>query len=256
MIDELTLKQFAKEKEIDEFTVLREYLQVSFLESFYSQPSLKRTYFKGGTALRLLFGSNRFSEDLDFTTSLNKTKIKKTLDICVTKLSEEFLGLSWKELKTLLGWSAKLYLPVSFAPQPLTVKLDFSMREIVSEPMANILKTDLPVATIALIEHLSSEEILAEKIRAMTKRIKGRDLFDLWFLLNKKIAIKKDLVQKKFVYYKEEFVFGDLIKVVENWPEKELDQDLRCFLPLNQRQIIGQLKRLVAQELKTVILRP
>ena len=47
MIDEITLKGLSKKFEIDSFTVLREYLQVKFLDKLYKESTLKNTYFKG-----------------------------------------------------------------------------------------------------------------------------------------------------------------------------------------------------------------
>lgn len=45
---------------------------------------------------------------------------------------------------------------------------------------------DYPISPYPLVVHLSKEELLAEKIRALFVRGKPRDLFDLWFLLTKK----------------------------------------------------------------------
>jgi len=60
---------------------------------------------------------------------------------------------------------------------------------------------------------LGLEEILAEKVRALTWRGKARDLYDLWFLLKKGIKIDLDLVNEKLSYYKKEF---DLKEFMEN----------------------------------------
>lgn len=46
--------------------ILREYLQSKFLVEFYALPGSKEMSFVGGTALRLLRGLPRFSEDLNF----------------------------------------------------------------------------------------------------------------------------------------------------------------------------------------------
>jgi len=46
--------------------IIREYLQSKILEILYQQPLSRQIFFVGGTALRLLFGLDRFSEDLDF----------------------------------------------------------------------------------------------------------------------------------------------------------------------------------------------
>ena len=43
------------------------------MASFYNQRGSEKLLFKGGTALRILFKSPRFSEDLDFTAVYNPT---------------------------------------------------------------------------------------------------------------------------------------------------------------------------------------
>ena len=249
MIDTGTLTAVAKAGEMDEFTVLREYVQVQFLNSFYKNSQIKETYFKGGTALRLVFGSSRFSEDLDFTTRLDKQVIKRGVAEVVKTLQGELPKLGFKEMKTVQGYSIKLYLPTELSRQDLTVKLDFSMREKVLDPQVSPIETNLPVAVVSLVEHISDEEILAEKLRAIWSRRKGRDLFDLWFLLAKKVVMRQDIIEKKFEIDKAKFSVVELKKRINSWGEKDIDGDLRKFLPASQRRIIPELKRLCLEKL-------
>lgn len=249
MVNQKVIKQVAFTQQIDQFTILREWLQVSFLEEFYRQEGLTKTYFKGGTAIRLLLESDRFSEDLDFTTELSPELIEANLALTTFKLKSEFPDLVAKKLETVQGYSAKLFLPTEFTSQPLTIKLDFSLREPVIEPQTSPIETFLPLRTTVLVDHLSAKEILSEKIRAFLTRERGRDLFDLWFLLSKKIVIDPEMVSRKMAYYQKSFSLPTLKARVENFPERELDSDLRRFLPISQRKIIPQLKRLVSQHL-------
>jgi len=46
--------------------ILREYLQYKILEIIFNSETGRSLAFLGGTALRILYNSNRFSEDLDF----------------------------------------------------------------------------------------------------------------------------------------------------------------------------------------------
>ncbi|MBN1444929.1 MAG: nucleotidyl transferase AbiEii/AbiGii toxin family protein [Candidatus Omnitrophica bacterium] len=50
-----------------EINIAREYVQHLFLSSLYREKSSEKVLFKGGTALRIVFQSPRFSEDLDFS---------------------------------------------------------------------------------------------------------------------------------------------------------------------------------------------
>ncbi len=44
---------------------------------------------------------------------------------------------------------------------------------------------------------MDMEEIFAEKVLALSQRNKGRDLYDVWFLLQAGIVFNKDLFKKK-----------------------------------------------------------
>ena len=46
--------------------ILREYLQYKILEIIFNSRYSKNLSFLGGTALRIIHGNTRFSEDLDF----------------------------------------------------------------------------------------------------------------------------------------------------------------------------------------------
>lgn len=252
MLDTQTLQQYARQLSIDEFTVLREYLQVRFLEQFYSQAAAERIFFKGGTAIKLLLGSNRFSEDLDFTNSERQETVDALVDKTIVGLKKEFSNLYSKKEQTPSGQTTKLYLPTDISRQDLTVKLDFATVAVHQPTEVSVIKTKLPVTTITLVKHLSRNEILAEKIRALWMRGKGRDLFDIWYLLHHGVELDVELAQQKLDLYNEEFSRQKLIHRVQKWSEKELDLDLRRFLPTPDRKIIPELKRLTLKELKSL----
>ena len=88
----------------------------------------------------------------------------------------------------------------------------------------------------SFVHHLSQEEILAEKVRAIMTRRKGRDLYDLWYLLSKGTLVESDLVRKKLDYYKLTDVTGDdILKRIASFPQKDFVLDLRPFVPQNER---------------------
>lgn len=249
MLAQTTLQTLAQTQEIDQYSILREYLQIKFVSEFYQNKQLKQTYFKGGTALRLIFDSSRFSEDLDFTSLLSLQKIQTILAQTTHKLATEFPQLTLKKLATLQGYSAKLYLPIEFAKQPLTIKLDFSFRESILEPTTSPLTTDLPIKGISLVEHLSKRELLAEKVRAILHRNKGRDLFDLWFLLQQKVEFDQQFINTKLEFYHESYQHEAFIKKIKSFDQKKLSQDLNKFLPQSERSIIPEITRLILEKL-------
>lgn len=252
MISSNILQDISNKNGIDKYSVLREIIQIAFLEEIYKIPESKYLFFKGGTALKILFGSNRYSEDLDFTTNLDSKKIDALVKLAVEHLQKEYPELGIKNLDTLVGISKKLSLPTDIAPQPLTIKLDFSQRENVILPKSGTIYTNLPITTSSVIQHLSDEEILAEKYRAITNRVKGRDLYDFLFLLKRKVKFNLKLINEKLKYYKEKYEPEEFVKKVKKWDDKELDSDIRRFLPLKDRSIIPEIKTLLLEKFEEI----
>src|SRR3989344_1436129 len=76
--------------------IAREYFQHVFLSELYKLPEAENLLFKGGTALRIIYGSPRFSEDLDFSVfKIAPRETKKFVeDLFVHVLTEiELLGI-------------------------------------------------------------------------------------------------------------------------------------------------------------------
>ncbi|MBN3033749.1 MAG: nucleotidyl transferase AbiEii/AbiGii toxin family protein, partial [Candidatus Saganbacteria bacterium] len=68
MITIETLEKLARQYQTSVFpNLVREYFQHEFLSDLYKLPGAEKLMFKGGTALRIIYGSPRFSEDLDFS---------------------------------------------------------------------------------------------------------------------------------------------------------------------------------------------
>ncbi|MFH1896531.1 MAG: nucleotidyl transferase AbiEii/AbiGii toxin family protein [bacterium] len=245
MIDLKLLKPYAHKYQIDEFTVLREYLQLVFLNAFFGKVGSHEITFKGGTALRLAYGSPRFSEDLDFNCRVEPKELKVLLEKSVSVAGRAVPDLYFKELETIKGYSAKLYLKTTIAPMPLTVKLDFSFREQSENVVSRTIATELPVQSFSLVPIMSAEEILAEKMRTIFQRKKGRDVYDIWYLLNKKIAVDLSLVNRKMALIGKEFAMGEFLEQLDLFNRKSLEGDLFKFLPHNERSIVSKLPSLI-----------
>src|SRR3989338_3198255 len=68
MITHETLQKLAAQYQTGVFpNITREYFQHLFLSELYKLDGAENLLFKGGTALRIVYGSPRFSEDLDFS---------------------------------------------------------------------------------------------------------------------------------------------------------------------------------------------
>lgn len=235
MLDLKDIDLYAKKFKINQSVVYREFIQLVFLKEFYNQNWSDGIFFKGGTAIRLVFDGSRFSEDLDFTVMISNSDFENQINK-FWKYLEKTYGWSIKERKALIGKNYLLTVTKENNSYSLFINLDFSFREKVLCPDKSVIKTEYPVVFTSFIHHLSKEEVLAEKIRAIMTREKGRDIYDLWFLLNMGVEIKNDLVLEKLGYYKiVEFSKEKLLDRVSNFPKSQFVLDLKPFVPINQR---------------------
>jgi len=230
------VKSFAHSLKTNESAVFREYLQILFLSKFYKHEGSNKVFFKGGTAIHLLLGAPRFSEDLDFTVMLTEEKFGLLTKTVFDEISKEE-EISFKERETIAGKGYLLTAKPGLLPYATFINLDFSFREMVMRPEKSTLDTTYPIILTSFIHHLSKEELCAEKVRALTTRHKGRDLYDLWFLLSKGVRIEDELVEKKLKYYKIKYSgLGKLLLKINEFSEKEYVSDLRPFVPINERE--------------------
>ncbi len=249
MIDPITLKKIARLSRMDSFTILREYLQIVLLNTIFQLSPNHQLVFKGGTALRLFYGSPRFSEDLDFNTNLSRITIQKLLSKVLTEAKKVIPQIYFKELNSIVGFSAKVYLPTPMAPMPLTIKLDFSEREKTMQIIQNTISTTLPISSFSLIHVMSEEEILAEKLRTIFQRKKGRDVYDIWYLLNKRVSINSELVTSKFRLIKQKYDQDQVLKQISSFKIAQLKKDLYMFLPQDQRQLVTKIPAIICDRL-------
>lgn len=243
MLDKETAQELSKELRIDLFTVYREYIQLIFLKHFYSQKNTEKIFFKGGTALRFLYGSFRFSEYLDFTSIATKIELENLINSTLPNLKKELGAIDFSEKKSIKdSFSSKIIYNLSDFKFPLTIRLDFSLREKPVLPDSKYIETTFPISPSPIIPCLDIKEMLAEKIRALIIRGQGRDIFDLWFLLTKKITLDWGLVNKKMDLYRMGVDKKRLLSSIQSMSDKEIKMDLARFLPLTHRKLVDNIK--------------
>lgn len=206
-------------------------------------------FFKGGTAIRFLLGSFRFSEDLDFTSTANKKSGEQIISDLFSyfqkntntrmELKKESVALKFVEESVRFRY---LLIPPG-SKNKVSIRIDLSFREKPKNTEQTVLiPFDYPITPYPLVIHFQSKEILAEKIRALFIRGKPRDLFDIWFLLTKNISLDVKLIKEKFRLYPQvHFTYEELIKIVGNFDVDELKKDLNQFLPENFRMLYKNL---------------
>ncbi len=250
MISQAQIQEFSKRLAIDEFTIIREYIQVVFLSIFYSTPKSQKVYFKGGTAIRLLLKSSRFSEDLDFTTELIVQELDLLVNDTVKKMGAIIPDTKLKRTEeNKFSYTGILSYQPKDLKYPLNIHLDFSFREKPETAKETALDTDFPVAPQPIIRHMDWQEILAEKIRALLYRLRGRDVYDLWFMLQKGIELDWKMINRKTAFYKMVTSLQDVMNRIGSFDDKQLKNDLSKFLPAHDRSFVEHLKTLTMDQL-------
>ncbi len=250
MISTTNIIKISRETGIDPFTILREYVQISFLDKLFGFPNAKKIVFKGGTAMRFFLNSPRFSEDLDFTTSLNDKEISEIVSKTASSVKKSTGEIGIKDIKSIIGTTKKLYFQSELSKQLLTVRLDFSKRKDTLITKIGTIKTNLPIITTTPIIYMDPEEILIEKIRAILTRKKGRDLYDIWFLTHQGYKVNPEFAEQKLSLYKERYQPKKILAVIKNWDNKTLFDDINKFLSIKDRQIVPHLRQLAYEEFR------
>jgi len=236
MITKEELKEYAKITNLNLGQAEKDYFQNILLFIIYQEYG-KGIIFKGGTALKKCYGLDRFSEDLDFT-CLEKIDIQKIEDgLKRFNLNYELEKKEYKSgLKITLRINGPLYSGIRNSLCKLI--LDFSFREkVILQPIVKSIGRFLEEVPSFDVFVMQEKEILAEKIRAIITRNKARDVYDLWFLLNKNINFDKKFIEKKLDYYKEHWNkkdFMNKLNMKESIWETELSPLLRDVPKFNK----------------------
>jgi len=172
--------------------IAREYLQAWILAALQRAGAMVPLAFHGGTALRFLFGSERFSEDLDFALEREPTlyDFRAYLKSIKGDLTDEGYQVEVKinDQKTVHSAFVRfpgLLFDLGLSPhrgQTLSVKIEVDTRP----PAGAVLAISLVRRHVLLrLQHHDRASLLAGKIHAILQRpyVKGRDLYDLlWYL--------------------------------------------------------------------------
>lgn len=185
MIKKSDLEQIIVKSQSTKINVYREYCQHVFLSSFYQKRGSENLLFKGGTALRIAYGSPRYSEDLDFTlVSLSTHEIEDLVLTTLENIERANLPSEIIESKeTSGGYLAKIQInlyeeKVQFIIQASTRKRG---NKNMGKPNFQLIQNDFtPPYTIWL---LPEAEMVTEKVNAALTRSKPRDFFDIYYLL-------------------------------------------------------------------------
>lgn len=170
--------------------LLREYLQYKILELLFNSAIGRQLVFLGGTAIRIAYHGQRFSEDLDFDNfGLEDHAFRQVADSVKESLKQEGLQADIQTLIENKTFHYKIKFPAilfgasrSGHPQEkILIKVDTEPQEFAYQPR-RILINKFDVFTEIYVT--PPDILLSQKITAIFKRIRpqGRDFYDLVFL--------------------------------------------------------------------------
>jgi len=219
--------------------LLREYLQYVILDIIYSSEYGSRLVFMGGTAIHIIHGNRRFSEDLDFDNKgLSKEDFEDLSGKIFRKLelygySVEIENRFRRAFRCLIKFPGIFYqydIP-SHPQEKLTIQIDSEPQNVNYQVEKVILnKFDI----FLRINAVPPEVLLAQKILAILNRPRpmGRDFYDAIFLFSK--------INPDFNFLKEKMgvneringkeIKGRLLLKCEKINFKKLAEDIKPFL--------------------------
>lgn len=174
----------------------KDYFLSIALKHIYDSDLKNILVFKGGTAIHHCYLQQlRFSEDLDFTSTIKTIKFE---DIEKIFKNENYFEIKRPHIsKTTLKIGQLKYIGPLNAANSLKIEVDFT-QNIVLEPRKIDYNNHWGVKIIVNV--MDMLEICAEKIRAMSGRARYRDFYDQYMILKNfdiKVSEVIDLVKIK-----------------------------------------------------------
>lgn len=226
--------------------ILREYLQYKILEIIFNTKVAAKLSFLGGTALRIIHDNTRFSEDLDF----DNFKLSENDFVLLTKEIQSGLKLEGYEveIRNVMKRAFRCYIKLSqvlfenavsdLKQEKIMIQVDTEPHDFAYQP-GKVFINKFDVFT--QISVTPPDVLLAQKIYALLnrKRAKGRDFYDVIFLLQKTKPNYGYLKQKLGLADKQELK-KKLLAYTKGLKLKELAKDVEPFLfqPSDSKKII------------------
>lgn len=218
----IQVERLAKSLKISSVRIVQEAYEMLILKGLAESKIGRFLVFKGGTALRLIYGAPRFSEDLDF--SITQDFSEKDFKEVVQGIVKQEPNLELVEaLRKRWTFFAFFKIREPFLSQPCSIKVEISAREKVKKFETRVATSQTTTLEV-LLKVFSLEKLLQEKIKTFKERQAPKDLFDLWYL-SQKLKKKIDFPEVKI-------------------SRKELKRQLHKFLPQNYWQAIEELSKL------------
>jgi predicted nucleotidyltransferase component of viral defense system len=216
--------------------LLREYLQYKILEAIFTSPYGQKLAFMGGTAIHMVHGLPRFSEDLDFDNrgltrhdfdALTKAAAKKLmLEGYAVQTGTSFKGAFSADIKVM---NALFDEGLSgHREEKILIKIDTEPQDFKYSPQQVIINKFDVFKNISIVP---ADILLAQKFYAILtrKRAMGRDFYDAIFLSGK-AKINFDYLKERACIADKIMLKSALLKHCEKLDFKLLTRDVEQFV--------------------------
>ena len=242
MIIRQFITELSTKYQTSEQNVAREYCQHLFLSYLYRKKKSEQLLFKGGTALRIVFNSPRFSEDLDFSGyDFSIEEINSLIDSVLVDINKEGINTQKKvnpdtSGETSGGYYAIVILKLLEFDSEIRIQISLRNKEGLKSN-TQLVENDFiaPYTAVLLEESL----LIREKINALLNRAKPRDFFDLYFILRNRHLVSyipQDITNLK----------NKIIEISQNGWEKEL----KVFLPISYHSLLKDFRERLIKEVE------
>jgi predicted nucleotidyltransferase component of viral defense system len=233
MLTKAQIQRIAQRNGIGMQVQERDYVQHLLLWLYYSRS--QDLVYKGGTALRMVYGGNRYSEDLDFNGPRDVPVLRSSWQEIIARLRDFGITAEMRrEWESDVGYS----FDVSFQG-PLfdgrdrskgKVRVDVNRRPEEVASRRELVMSEYDDVRPFVVTVLAPEHLLAEKIRALLVRGKPRDLYDIWLLLRQGVQADETLIRRKLALYGMRWDRGALAEALDR-VRADWERDLRHLLP-------------------------
>jgi predicted nucleotidyltransferase component of viral defense system len=236
----------------EELNAIKEITQEIILYALSKTSFFDQAHFCGGTALRIVHGLNRFSEDLDFTSNAidKKFQFDDYMDEVLLTLKQYGLEMKVKKSKDDSFVKARelkedsekwtLSFPSNKQLKKVIIKLEIDTNPPTGALVENA-NLDFPI--LHQVKVGTMETLFAGKIHALLCRsfMKGRDWYDfLWYIRNK-TNINYDLLKNALFQMgpyqgqilkvvNRDFVINELSVKIKSLDWKQVRKDVERFL--------------------------
>lgn len=232
----------------DFFNQYRENTIIEVVQALARSEAGSQIVFKGGTALKLLYGLPRYSEDIDYDSLPGSSAhdLFKTIEKALRKKKWEISDEAVKYYTVLFE------LRFMGPDRNFHVKIEISTRE-------KELETTIVSLRGVSVLTLEPSFLMTEKLLTFVERQAGRDIFDAWFILNNAYPLKNAMIKKSFgdllIFYKA------ILNRVESADPKKILRDTGKLLDADQRNwikttFLSDFRRLVSNKIKTLNANP